>query len=80
MGELAPVAASFVATQPESPRARPAADLAAAIRRAGATRVEEVPDLARALRRARVVGGASGVLVTGSLYTAGQARTLLRSG
>jgi len=79
-GELGPVAASFVATQPGSPRARPAADLAAAIRRAGVTRVEEVPDLAQALRRARVLGGASGVLVTGSLYTAGQARALLRSG
>lgn len=77
---LAPVAASFVATQPDSPRARPAADLAAVIRRTGATHVEEVPDLAQALHRAQVVAGGSGVLVTGSLYTAGQVRALLHRG
>ena len=70
-----------VATTPPSPRAVPAADLAAVV----ASReidVEAVAEVDRAVERAwrRVEDGGEGgaLVVTGSLYTAGAARTACR--
>lgn len=76
---LAPVVDGFVATQPDSPRARDAADLAAIVEHATGSWPEIRPDLADALAHARGRAGGRGVVVTGSLYTAGQARTLVRA-
>ena len=71
----------LVATTPPSPRGVPARDLAAAVA-AHEVDVEVVPDVARAVERAWRAAGAAGdgdlVLVTGSLYTAGAARTACR--
>lgn len=77
---LAPVAGAIVVTQPDSPRAAPAAELAVVV--AAATGREPVirPDLRSALDAAVEATGDAGVVVTGSLYTAGQARALLRTG
>jgi dihydrofolate synthase / folylpolyglutamate synthase len=76
-----------VTCTPSSPRAVPAAELAAAVA-ARQVEVEAVPDVGAALERALRTaesraagdGGASGglVMVTGSLYTAGSARTACR--
>jgi dihydrofolate synthase/folylpolyglutamate synthase len=74
---LAPVMDGFVATKPDSPRARDAADLAAVVEHATGSWPEIRPDLADALEHARGRAGARGVIVTGSLYTAGQARTIV---
>lgn len=76
---LSPVVDSFVATQPDSPRARDAADLAAIVERETGSWPEIRPDLADALEHARLRAGARGVVVTGSLYTAGQVRALNRT-
>lgn len=73
---LAPVAARFVVTQPDSPRALPAADLAPLVAEATDVPVSVSPALTDALRIAERLG--PWVLVTGSLYTVGQARALLR--
>jgi dihydrofolate synthase/folylpolyglutamate synthase len=64
---------------PDSPRALPAEDLAAAVRAAGGTpRVEASVD--EAVRTAVAAAGEhDAVLVTGSLYTVGAARTACRS-
>ncbi|MGY1652605.1 bifunctional folylpolyglutamate synthase/dihydrofolate synthase [Geodermatophilus sp. SYSU D01119] len=73
-----------VVTETTSPRRMPAAALAAraaAVLGAGRTTLE--PELPAALREAqRRAGGAAGtaVLVTGSVVTAGEARSLLRAG
>jgi len=75
---LAPVVGGFVVTEPDSPRARDAGDLAAIVEYATGSWPEIRPDLADALAHARRHAGAHGVVVTGSLYTAGQARTILR--
>ena len=77
VGALAPVVDGFVVTQPESSRARDAGDLAAIVEYATGSWPEIRPDLADALEHARTHAGARGVVVTGSLYTAGQARSLL---
>jgi dihydrofolate synthase / folylpolyglutamate synthase len=75
---LAPVVDRFVVTQPHSPRARSAADLAAIVERVTGEAPEVVPDLADAIAAARAHARDAGVLVTGSLYTVGEARALLR--
>ena len=75
---LAPVVDGFVVTQPDSPRARDAGDLAAIVEYATGSWPEIRPDLADALTHARTHAGAHGVVVTGSLYTAGQARAISR--
>jgi folylpolyglutamate synthase/dihydropteroate synthase len=63
-----------VACEPPSPRALPAEDLAAAVRRADVP-VVVVPNVARAVDRAIDEAGEDElVLVTGSLYTVGEAR------
>lgn len=81
---LTPAVDRFVVTQPRSPRALPAADLAAiVVDVVGGDRVEVEPDLVEALDRAVALAeeageyGGSGVLVTGSVVLVGQARTLL---
>lgn len=74
---LAPFVDSFVVTEPASPRARAAGDLAGIVEYATGSWPEIRPDLADALAHAREHAGAQGVIVTGSLYTAGQARLLI---
>jgi dihydrofolate synthase/folylpolyglutamate synthase len=85
LAALEPVTAVFVATQNSSPRCLPArelADTAAAV--AGPDRVLVRPGLADALDTAvglaDELGPGAGVLVTGSIVTAGQARRMLRAG
>lgn len=70
-----------VATTPPSPRGVPAADLAslAASRGVAATAVDAVDDaVATAWRDAEAAGEGDLVMVTGSLYTVGAARTACR--
>jgi len=74
-----PAVDRIVVTQTDSPRARSAADLAAIVEDVTGAWPEIRPDLADALAHAREHAAAAGVLVTGSLYTVGQARALLRS-
>ena len=77
VAELLPVAEHVVATQPPSGRAAPFERVAKAVRSAGGT-VETAPDVAHALSLASGVAGAEdAVVVTGSLYTVGEARGLL---
>jgi dihydrofolate synthase/folylpolyglutamate synthase len=80
---LDPVVTSVVVTQNSSPRALPVDDLAAvAVEVLGDARVEVAPRLDDAIEaavttaEAELVGG-SGVIVTGSIVTVGDARTLL---
>jgi len=85
--ELETVCAELVVTQNSSPRAMPADELGAlAVDVFGADRVSVSPRLPEALTEAVELAeagpddalGGSGVLVTGSVITAGEARTLLR--
>jgi dihydrofolate synthase/folylpolyglutamate synthase len=69
--------AMVVATTAPSPRAVPAAEVAAAAEQLGANVVAE-PDVARAVDRAlRLAGEDDAVLITGSFYVVGAARTML---
>ncbi len=64
-----------IACTPNSPRAVPAADVAAVVRAMGSM-VEQIDDVATAVQRAIDVSTEDDViLVTGSLYVAGAART-----
>jgi dihydrofolate synthase/folylpolyglutamate synthase len=64
-------------TTPPSPRAVPAAELAAVVQEAG-IEVEVIPEMADALERARsLAGDEDRILVTGSLYAVGAARAAL---
>lgn len=63
-----------------SPRGLGAEDVAAAARRLGCETVTAVPDLEEAIGAARIDAGSDdAILVTGSLYVAGAARTHLRT-
>src|SRR5690606_29085596 len=74
---LARVARTVVATR-SSLRGAPPGAVAAAARRAGAAAVREAPDAAAALRLARQLARAGeAVLVAGSLFLVGEARSLL---
>lgn len=85
LGALEPVLDAIVVTAPLAPRALPTEDLALVARRVfGPDRVHEIDSLDDALVQAihdaegdRAEGLASGVIVTGSVTTVGQARTLL---
>jgi dihydrofolate synthase/folylpolyglutamate synthase len=86
LAELEPLCAELVVTEHSSPRAMPADELGAlAVDVFGADRVSVSPRLADALTEAIELAeagpddalGGSGVLVTGSVITAGQARTLM---
>jgi dihydrofolate synthase/folylpolyglutamate synthase len=71
-------AAIVIATTAPSPRAVPADVIAAAAERLGANVVAE-PDVATAVERAlRLAGEDDALLITGSLYVVGAARTALR--
>jgi len=75
---LAPVAGRIVVTEPVSPRALPAAHLAEIVRNVtGSAPAAVHADLSVALAET-LPGAAAGLLVTGSLTTAGQARRVLR--
>lgn len=74
---LDPVVERFVVTQSHSSRARAAEDLAATVQRVTGAWPEIVPDLEEALGHACAHAGEAGVIVTGSLYTVGEARALL---
>ncbi len=85
LSALEPVLTSIVVTQSASPRAMPVDDLAAeAVDIFGSHRVEVEPRLDDAIdaavRTAEEEGpvGGSGVIITGSLVTVGEARRLLR--
>jgi dihydrofolate synthase / folylpolyglutamate synthase len=75
---LDPVVERFVVTQSHSPRARAAGELAAIVERLTGAWPEIVPDLEEAVGHAAAHAGPAGVLVTGSLYTVGEARSILR--
>lgn len=77
---LLAVATTVIATQSTSPRALPAAELAARCRRAGAV-ADAVPSVDDAIRVARARAGPSAIVaVTGSLAVVGEARTALGLG
>lgn len=76
---LVSAAGGFVVTAPDSPRALPAHVLAGVVRELTDLPVHVVEPLDAALRYA-LASGSSGVVVTGSLTTAGQARNLLLTG
>jgi dihydrofolate synthase/folylpolyglutamate synthase len=76
---LAPVAAGFAVVAPESPRARDAGDLADIVRRVAAVEPLFIGALGDGIAAARASSD-HGVIVTGSLTTAGAARRLLRDG
>lgn len=75
--ELARVVGRFRVTQPDTPRAMPAAGLATLVRERTGIAVELAPSLRDAIDAVRVRGASCGVIVTGSLYTVGQAREIL---
>jgi dihydrofolate synthase/folylpolyglutamate synthase len=77
IGEIAeilfPLADRVIATHVENPRAATASEIREASRRVSVD-IEETPDVASALARARVVAGTLGlVVVTGSIYIVGEA-------
>lgn len=74
---LAPVVGGFVVTQPDSPRALAANSLAQVVSSVSGTDPDVVPILVEALQVARRRAGSRGIVVTGSLYTVGQARPVL---
>jgi dihydrofolate synthase/folylpolyglutamate synthase len=75
--QLVPVAGGFVVTAPDSPRARAAADLAATVESVSGVRPRVADTLSEALATA-FSDASYGIVVGGSLSTAGQARRLLR--
>jgi dihydrofolate synthase / folylpolyglutamate synthase len=82
LAELEPVLAEVVVTASHSPRAMDPDELGAvAVEVFGADRVSVVPSLERAVEEARELAeeageSGAGVIVTGSVYTAGETRTL----
>jgi dihydrofolate synthase/folylpolyglutamate synthase len=85
--ELEPVADELIVTRNSSPRSMPAHDLAAAARDVfDEDRVQEVPRMddaiAQAIGLADEAGefAGAGVLITGSVATAGAARLLMKAG
>jgi dihydrofolate synthase/folylpolyglutamate synthase len=70
---LFPLAERVVATCADNPRSATPAEIREAAARTS-TDIEEVPDVASALQRARVLAGRNGVVViTGSIYIVGEA-------
>jgi dihydrofolate synthase/folylpolyglutamate synthase len=75
---LGAVVDEVVVTVPDSPRAATADQLADACDAAGLTVAAQVPDVGEAVRvAARLTGRHGMVVVTGSLYTVGDARAAL---
>jgi dihydrofolate synthase / folylpolyglutamate synthase len=78
----APEADRLIVCEPPSPRARPATEVAEAARRLGlpGANVEAVPDVGAALHAAVAATPPDGqVVITGSLYVVGAARTVARA-
>jgi dihydrofolate synthase/folylpolyglutamate synthase len=75
IAQLARHVCGFIATQPDSPRALPAHELAVLIEQMTGTPASTYPRLSEALDAA--TGAAAGAVVTGSLYTVGEAKALL---
>lgn len=73
---LAPAASAFVATENGSPRCMSAAELADVIAGVTGTPAAVAPGIRDALRIADRLSGGRGVVVTGSLYTAGAVQAL----
>jgi dihydrofolate synthase/folylpolyglutamate synthase len=74
---LAGSAAFFVTTENGSPRCLPARELAALVERVTGCETVAEPSLGSALAVAEARAGAAGVVVTGSLYTAGATKVLM---
>ena len=72
---LTPVARAFVVSENDSPRCMPAGELATVVEHVTGSPPLVQPYLPEALRAADALGG--GIVVTGSLYTAGAVRALL---
>jgi dihydrofolate synthase/folylpolyglutamate synthase len=73
---LFPLAERVIATQPENPRSASPEDIKQAAGRTG-TQVDVAPSVASALERARILAGATGVVViTGSIYLVGEVMRL----
>jgi dihydrofolate synthase/folylpolyglutamate synthase len=73
---LFPLAERVIATQPENPRSASPEDIKLAAGRTG-TQVDVAPSVALALERARILAGATGVVViTGSIYLVGEVMRL----
>jgi dihydrofolate synthase/folylpolyglutamate synthase len=69
---LFPLAERVVATQADNPRSASPSEIREAGSRTGAE-IEEAPDVAEALAKARVLAGSDGVIVvTGSIYIVGE--------
>ncbi len=69
---LFPLAERVVATQADNPRSASPSEIREAASRTGAE-IEEAPDVAEALAKARVLAGSDGVIVvTGSIYIVGE--------
>jgi dihydrofolate synthase/folylpolyglutamate synthase len=74
---LFPLAERVIATPADNPRSATTAEIRAAARRV-TTALEEVPDVASALDRARTLAGFGDlVVITGSIYIVGEAMRLL---
>jgi len=76
---LFPIAEHVIVTHANNPRSASADEIRqAAARVVGGTKIEEAADVASALHQARTVAGTSGlVVVTGSIYIAGEAMRIL---
>ncbi len=75
---LTPVAGGFAVTQSSSPRARPAHELAHLVEKVSGMRPALVTESLGVAVSALVHGANDGFVVTGSIATAGEARTILR--
>lgn len=76
---LAPIAGQVYAVEPDHPRARPSAEIAAAFEVAG-VRVEVCGSVAEGVRRAMAAAAPDTICcVAGSLYVAAEAQTALAS-
>ena len=78
IGALAPAASAFAVTQPSSPRAMPAADLARLVEAGSGTRPIVVTSTVSEALTALESLAPGGLIITGSITTAGEARALLR--
>ena len=77
---LFPLAERVIATQAENPRSATPEEIRQAARRLTID-IEEAPDVAAALARARALAPPQGVVVvTGSIYIVGEAMRLLGAG
>jgi dihydrofolate synthase / folylpolyglutamate synthase len=75
---LFPVADHVIATRAENPRSASPEEIVQAAHRT-ATQIEQLPEVASAIERARVLAAPAGIIViTGSIYLVGEAMQFLR--